>query len=218
MATRLTLEFADGQSRPDALLALLSDSDRGIVVLAAKTAPAQMDDRSYSLITNTLLHSPDVNVQIAAVDAIGNSLKADRGASLLSVIHNHHTSKDTMFSQASLVKRRAVSRLELSDAQCQALIKQIALDGEEDPTVRADAIRKLTPAAFPEAADALLRLLSTLKDQDAVMLAAIEDNLLAAPNPAIIQALRAKAEALSDPQLRRFMINRLEKSTKGIKQ
>ena len=218
MATHLTLQFSDGKSRSDELFSLLNDSDSDIVILALKVAPLQMDDRSYNLIKTTLLNSTDVNIQIAAVDAIGSATNVDRQAELLEIIGNQKTSKDNMFSDASLLKRRAVSHLEINDPQSHDLIKHIALDGAEDPGVRANAISRFTAVDFPEATDLLLNLLQTLKADDAVMLAAIEDNLLTTPNPNIVQAIQTKAEGLSDPQLRSLMIKRLEKITKGMKQ
>lgn len=120
-----------------------------------------------------------------------------------------------MFSDSSLLKRKAISHLESNDAQSYDVIKHIALDVAEDPSVRASAIGRLSANTFPQATNILLTLLQTLNADDAVMIAAIEDNLLTTPTPSIVQALRIKAEGLPDPQLRTFMINKLENTTKG---
>jgi hypothetical protein len=215
LATRLTSQFVDGTSRSDELVSLLNDPDRAMVVLALKTAPLQMDDRNYKFIKTSLLTSTDVNVRIAAVDAIGSSTMADKQSELLSIILEQHTSKDSIFSDASLLKRRAISHLEINDPQSHDLIKQIVLDAGEDPTVRSKAISRFTPDEFPEAIKTLLDLLQTMTSAEGVLLLAIEDNLLTRPSPSILEAIRTKAEGLSDPQLRNFIIKRLENTTKG---
>ena len=152
------------------------------------------------------------------MDALGNATNAEKQADLFSIIGGQHTSKDTMFSEPSLLKRKAISHLEINDTQTRELIKRVALDDAEDPSVRASAIGRLTANGFPEATNILLTLLGTLNANDAVMVAAVEDSLLTAPTPNILQALRIKAEGLSDPQLRSFMIKRLEKVAKGTTQ
>jgi hypothetical protein len=215
LATRLTSQFVDGKSRSDELVSLLNDPDRGMVVLALKTAPLEMDDRNYKFIKTSLLTSTDVNVRIAAVDAIGSSTMADKQSELLSIILEQHTSQDSIFSDASLLKRRAISHLEINDPQSHDLIKQIVLDAGEDPTVRSKAISRFTPVEFPEAIKTLLDLLQTANSAEGVLLLAIEDNLLTRPSPSILEAIRTKAEGLSDPQRRNFIIKRLENTTKG---
>jgi hypothetical protein len=213
LATHLTLQFTDGKSRPDEFLSLLNDSDSDIVILALKTASLQMDDRSYNFTKTSLLTSTDINVRIAAVDAIGSSTIANKQSELLSIINEQPTSKATIFSDSSLLKRRAISHLEVSDPQNRDLIEHIALDATEDPSVRADAIGRFTPKDFPASMTVLLNLFQTLNSDDAILLASIEDNLLTTPTPNILQAIRTKAEGLSDPQLRNFMIKQLEKTT-----
>jgi HEAT repeat protein len=177
-----------------------------------------MDDQSYSFTKTSLLASPDINVRIAAVDAVGNSTIADKESELLSIINAQPTSKATMFSDSSLLKRKAISHLEASDPQNRDLIEHVALDATEDPSVRAEAISKFTQKDFPESTTDLLNLFQTLNSDDAVLLASIEDNLLIAPTPSILQTIRTKAEGLSDPQLRNFMVKRLEKITNGVPQ
>ena len=213
LATHLTLQFTDGKSRPDEFQSLLNDSDSDIVILALKMAPVQMDDRSYNFTKTSLLTSADINVRIAAVDAIGSSTIADKQSELFSIINDRPTSKTTMFSDLSLLKRKAISHIAINDPQSHDLIEHIALDTTEDPSVRADAIAKFTPRDFPTSTAILLNLFQTLNSDDAVLLASIEDNLLTTPTPNILQAIRTKAEGLSDPQLRNFMIKRLEKTT-----
>jgi hypothetical protein len=215
LATCLSRQFADGKSRPDEFLSLLNDSDSGIVILTLKMASFQMDNRSYNFTKTSLLASKDINVRIAAVDAIGSSTIADKQSDLLSIISEQSTSKATMFSDSSLLKRKAISHLEVSDTQNRDHIKHIVLDANEDPSVRAEAIGKFTPKDFPDSATVLLSLFQILNSDDAVLLAAIEDNLLTIPSPSILQAIRTKAEGLSDPQLGNFMIKRLEKITNG---
>jgi hypothetical protein len=215
LATHLTMQFADGRSRPGAFLSLLNDSDSDIVILALKTASFQMDDRSYNIVKTSLLASTDINVRIAAVDAIGSSIIADKQAELLSIIDQQPTSKATIFSDASLLKRKAIAYLDLNNPQTYALDQHIALDTTEDPSVRAAAISRLTPKTFPLSTDLLLGLLQNANSDDAVLLAATEDSLLTTPTPNVLQAIRTKADELSDPQLRNFMIKRLEKIANG---
>lgn len=215
LAVHLTAQFLDEKRRPQEFLSLLKDSDSDIVILALKTASVQMDNNSYNFIKTTLLNSSDVNVRIAAVDAIGTSASTQTQSELLSIINNLPTSQTTTFSDPSLVKRRAISHLDVSMPDNQALIERLVLDDNEDPSVRAEAITKYTPEEFPESTTVLLKLMQSLSSNDAIILASIEDNLLASPTPKIIQAIRTKADELSDPQLRNFMIQRLEKKITG---
>jgi len=215
LATSLTSQLVDGKSRTDKLMSLLKDPDRDIVMLALQSASFQMDDRSSNLIKSTLLTSTDINVRIAAVDAIGKSTIADNQTQLLSIISEQQTSRANMFSDASLLKRRAIAYLGLKDSQTYDLVEHIALDSTEDPSVRAAAITKLSPKEFPGSANDLLGLLQAANSQDAVLLAATEDSLLTTPTPSILRAIQTKAEGLSDPQLRNFMIQRLKQVTNG---
>lgn len=213
LSTHLILQFKDGKSRPAQFLSLLEDSDSAIIVLATKMSPLEMDKQSYNVVKNSLLASSDINVRIAAVDAIGSSTIPDKQADLLKIINDQPTSKATMFSDASLLKRKAIAHLDLNNPQTYKRDQDIALDSTEDPSVRAAAIRGLTPDSFPSSTNILLGLLQSANSDDAVVLAATEDSLLTTPTPNILQVIRTKAGGLSDPQLRDFMIKRLEKIT-----
>jgi hypothetical protein len=147
------------------------------------------------------------------VDAIGSSTIPDKQAELLTIINDQPTSKATMFSDASLLKRKAIAYLDLNNEQIYKLDQNIALDATEDPSVRAAAISRLTPNTFPSSTNILLTLLQSANSDDAVVLAATEDSLLTTPTPNILQAIQTKAGGLSDSQLRDFMIKRLEKIT-----
>lgn len=214
LATRLIPRFADDTKRSDELFSLLKDPDTTLVALALKISPFELDDRCYNLIRASLLASTDINLRIAAVDAIGCAPNADKQTDLLSIVGRQQTSKTTMFTDASLVKRRAVDHLDINDPQSQVLIKHIVLDEAEDPSVRANAISRLTATDYPDATNILLNLLRNLDANNAVMIAAIEDNLLTTPSPTIVRAIQSKAEDLSDPQLRVFMLKRLQTITK----
>jgi hypothetical protein len=218
MATSLIPQLADGKNRSDDLLSLLNDSDRDMVMLALIVASSQMDERTYNFIKTSLLSSKDINIQIAAVDAIGHSAIAGNQTDLLSIIGQQQTSSTTIFSNASLLKRRAISYLDLSSQQAYNLTENIALNPNEDPSVRAAAITKLAPSEFPQSTNMLLGLLQTADSNDAILLVVTEDSLLTTPTPNIIQAIQTKAAELPDPQLRNLMIQKLNKITNGAAQ
>lgn len=211
-AVQLSTKFIDGRVRSDDVISLLTDSDVDLLILALKVAPDHVDNRIYRFVKSTLLASSNINIRIAAVDAIGRSAIVERQSTLLEIIDSQVTSKETIFSDASLMKRKAIANLEMGDQRSRDLIQEIVQDATEDPTVRAKAISKFTEGNFPGSTDVLLDLLEHAQPDEGVLLTAIQENLLRRPTNRVTEAIRSKAERLSDQQLSKFLISRLEKA------
>jgi hypothetical protein len=209
-ATYLTSQIGDTQKRPDALYALLNDSDSEVVISALANSTPHLDERSYNVIKNTLVNSTDVHVRVAAVSALGRAPYPDKQQALREIVLASQTSKEDAFSEASLPKRAAIAHLDIHDPETYELVKQIALNDNEDPGVRAKAIGRFTPAEFPGAIGMLVQLLQKLDAENTVALRAVVDALLTSPTPENLQLIRKKANEQTDLQVRDLILKRIE--------
>ncbi|NOS71806.1 MAG: hypothetical protein HOP33_17990 [Verrucomicrobia bacterium] len=216
-ASFLTSQVDDGQQRPADLYAILSDADAQVVLFALENSTRHLDQRNYDLIRTNLINSRDIHLRVAAIKVIGSSVFADSQTALTSIMANAQTSKDSAFSEPSLLKRAAIPHLNMNNPEVFALVRRIALDDAEDPGVRAKAIGRFTPTEFPAETGMLLEMLGKLDANDTVPLRAVVDTLLTAPTPDRIQTIRAKADEMTDPQIRNLLRKRIEIATQDRK-
>ena len=214
-ATYLTSQVEDYQKRSADMFALLADTDSQIVISALANSTRHLDENGYNLIKNILIYSPDINLRVAAVSALGRSSFPDNQVTLREIVTSGQTTKEDAFSEASLPKRAAIPHLDMHNPETYDLVKTMALNENEDPGVRAKAISRFTPAEFPEATAMLLQLLQKLDADNTVPLRAVVDTLLTSATPERIQAIRTRAAELSDPQVRTLILKRTELATKG---
>lgn len=214
-ASFLTAQLGYDRKRAADLSALLSDPDSQVVVFALEAARQNLDQQNYDLIRTNLIHSTDVHVQVAAVQALGNSTFGDKQSVLVGILNDTATSKNDAFSEPSLVKRAALAYLDIHDPEALQVVKQIALNAQEDPGVRAKAIGRLTPAASPELSNFLSELFSKLDSENSLGMRAIVDVLLADSRPENIEAVRQKVNQVSDPEIRDALLKRVENAAKG---
>jgi hypothetical protein len=212
-ASFLTGQVGDNQQRPADLFTLLTDSDSRVVQFALQNSAQHPDQRSYDLIRTNLLNSSDIHLQVAAVNAIGNAAYPDSQATLTSILANVRTSKDEALTEPSLLKRAAIAHLDMNNPAVFEAVQHIALDDNEDPGVRAKAIARFTPAEFPKKTDMLIELLRKLDADNTVSLRAVVDTLLTAPTPERIQLIRDKAQQLTDPQVSKLLLARIQIAT-----
>ena len=216
-ATFLTIKVEDIKKRPGDVFALLADPDSEIVISALANSTRHLDENSYNLIKSSLINSPDINLRVAAVSALGRANFPDSQVTLREIVSSGQTTKEDAFSEATLPKRAAIPHLDMRNPETYELVKQTALNENEDPGVRAKAISRFTPASFPEATEMLLQLLRSLDADNTVPLRAVVDTLLTSATPQRIQAIRTRADELSDPQVRTLILKRIELATKGEK-
>jgi len=214
-ATFLTGQVGDNRTRPSNLNTLLRDSDTQVVVFALENSTMHLDQRNYDLIRTKLINSSDIHVRVASVHAIGTAAFDDRQSVLTSVIASVLTSKVDEFSESSLLKRAAISHLDMRNPAIFEAVKNIALDDNEDAGVRAKAIGRFMPMEFPGEVGMLLELLKKLDADNAVALRAIVDVLLTAPTPERVEAIRSRADELSDAEVRKLLLRRIEIATQG---
>lgn len=214
-ASFLMGQLGAGQKRPGDLYTLLADEDSQVVLFAIENSAQHLDQRNYDLIRTKLVHSSDIHLQVASVNAIGKAPFADSQATLASILANVPTSKAEAFSEASLVKRAAIVQLDMLNPEFFEAVKQIALDDNEDPGVRAKAIGRFTPTAFPKETDMLVGLLKKLDAGNTVSLRAVVDTLLTAPTAERIQMIRTRAQELTDPQVSKLLLARIRIATEG---
>jgi hypothetical protein len=214
-ASFLTTRLGDDHKRPAELFALLSDSDSQVVVFALQGATPHLDQQNYDLIQTNLIHSLDVHVQVAAVNAIGNAPFTNRQAVLMRILTTIQTSNEEAFSELSLLKRAAIAHLDMQNPTTFEAVKRIALDENEDPGVRAKAILRFTPKEFPQEADMLVGLLKKPDSVNAVTLRAVVDTLLTAPTPDRVQMIHAALRNLADPEIKKLLFERIRIATEG---
>lgn len=214
-ASFLTGQVEDNQKRPADLYTLLTDSDSQVVLFALENSPRHLDQRDYDLIHTNLMNLSDVHLQIAAINAIGNAHFPDAQATLANILGTVQTTKNDAFSEPSLLKRAAITYLDMRNPEILQAIKRIALDDNEDPGVRAKAIAKFTPSQFSGADNFLTELLNKFDVDNSLPLRATIDVLLTDPTPAHVQSIRQKLAQLSDPQLRDLLLKRVDVATGG---
>jgi len=221
-SVRRTAAYLSGQidsatKRPEAFRRLLTDPDEEVVIFAL-TSPNRninLDQTNYELIKTFLIHSTNINLQVAAVNAVGTAPFADSQNVLLGIVKNTQTVGVELFSEPTLAKRSAIMLLDPNNANIRQVLQAIALDDAEDPGVRAKAITRMATSRIPEVTQTLQTLLNQLNADNLVPLRAVVDALVAQPTAANITLVQERINRISDPQIRTVLLHRVEMATKG---
>lgn len=214
-ASFLTGQVEDTENRSAALSALLNDADAKVAMFALDNSARHLDQATFDLIRTNLAHSHDIHLRLAAINAIGSASFPQSQSTLADILTNTKTSNEDQFSESSLVKRAAISHLDMHNTDVYQAVKKIAFDDNEDPGVRAKAIARFKPADSPKEDGILMDLLGKLDTDMSVPLRATIDALLTAPTPERIEAIRRRLAQLSDPQVRDLLLKKVELAAKG---
>jgi hypothetical protein len=216
-AAYLSGQIDSGTKRPDAFRRLLTDPDEQVVVFALTITNRNinLDQANYDLIKTSLLTSTNINLQVAAVNAIGKAPFADSQSILISIVTNAQTSGAEPFSEATLAKRSAIMLLDPNSSEIQQLLYKTAFDDAEDPGVRAKAITRMATSETPEVTRSLQTLLNQLNDDNLVPLRAVVDALVAQPTAANITLVQERISRIKDPQIHTVLLHRVEMATEG---
>ncbi len=216
-ATYLTGQIDSAIKRPDAFYTLLTDPDEQVVqfALTSTNRNVNIDERNYDQI-KTLIKSTNINLRSAAVNAVGTAPFADSQKVLLDIVTKTQTTGIAPFSEPTFAKRSAIMLLDISDTSARQLLQTISLDDTEDPGVRAKAIIRMGSSKSPEVAKLLNTLLNTLESENLVPLRAVVDTLMTDPTPANVTLIRERIDKVTDPQVRKVLLHRVNIAMKGI--
>jgi hypothetical protein len=216
-ATYLTGQIPSETKRPEAYHNLLTDTDEQVVVFALTSTNrnVNMNEQNYELIKSTLINSTNINLKVAAVNAVGTAPFADSQIVLLDIVTNNQTRGIEPFSEPTLPKRSAIMLLDINNTATQQLLQTIALDDTEDPGVRAKAILKMGSSKSPETAKLLNTLLNTLDSENLVPLRAVVDTLMTDPTPTNIALIQGRIDKINDPQVQNVLLHRVNIAIKG---
>jgi hypothetical protein len=216
-AAYLTGQLDSNVKRCDAFRRLLTDADEQVVVFALTGTKQNinMDQANYDLIKTELIKSDDINLRVAAVNAVGMAPFGDSQSVLLSIVTNTQTTGIETFSEPTVAKRSAIMLLDVNNASNCRLLQAIALDDAEDPGVRAKAITRVASSTSPEVATLLHTLLNAIEPENLVPLRAVVDALMADPSPEDVAMIRARIAEVADPQIRSVLLYRVELAMKG---
>jgi len=216
-ATYLTGQVDSATKRPEAFRLLLTDPDEQVVVFALTSTNrnVNLDEANYDLIKTALINSSNVNLQVAAVNAVGTAPFADSQNVLFGIVTNASMAGVEPFSEPTLAKRSAIMLLDVNNDQTRQLLQTIALDDAEEPGVRSKAITRMATSRTPEVTQIIRELLNQLEPDNLVPLRAVVDGLLQEPSSANLSLVKDRISSITDPQVRRVLLHRVEMATKG---
>jgi len=208
-AVFLISTLPDPSTHTDQLLELLNDPDGQVSVYALQCAGAHQDDRVYDRIKEIESTTRDVHVRVAAIKAIGASEAPSSDTHLHQIIDACETSRADKFSKESLVKRAAVSALDVAAPSAYERLQKLALDLDEEPGVRRRAILKCAESDNPHLCSWLLDLLASTSAADAIVLKGCVEGINLIGELEDTHAAMRLIDALDDAALRTVLARSL---------
>ncbi len=190
--------------RPDDMLWLLQNLDDHSMIFALKLAPRHLNATGYAYVKQLIVEADDINVRLCALNAAAAAAFDDREGVLRTVLAAESSSKEEPFSDASLMKRLAVSRLDPAHEDNLDLARNLAADPAEEPGVRGRAIDKCAEEGTPETARFIASLLPTFGDQDSILLKAAIEALIRIGDDEGRRAAAARIAGIEDAEIREY--------------
>ncbi|NWH06866.1 HEAT repeat domain-containing protein [Desulfobacter latus] len=198
-------KLPDVPPNPKEFLFLLSDPDDQVKIFALQNAAFHANDDVYKTVKDLAASYHDVNVRMAAVNAMGNISNPNQKNDLINLIEQQATFASSNFSESSLIKRTAVSSLDASDKEIVAFLRQTAIDDEENEGVRRRALLKLSESGEPGITAFMISLLQEVSPAESILLKGCVEALLILNDPAGIQSIQTKLENTEDLDIRNLI-------------
>ena len=211
-ALHLLREIGDATPNPDAMRQLLFDPDESVLLFTLSLPAAHWDNRTVERAEALFNTSTNIHLKLASLSAMATVAPEAIQGRLMAIASQTNSSREDPFSEVSLVKRLAVSRMALSSPEEVQLVVQIATNPAEDPGVREKAILRMGQSDSTSVEETLKRMLASTGDDNALVLRAITDALLRNPKPKTLRLITEKIATLQDPHVRKLLQARIEKA------